>query len=485
MKNKSLKLNALLNVIKQSCSILFPLITFPYISRTLGGAGFGAFNFSSSIVTYFSYIAALGIGTYATREGSKIRDDLKKVNQFCSEIFSINILSMIMSYILLFLFLCINNKVSGYYSYILILSLAILIDTIGADWVNSIYENYTYITLRYIVFQMISLCLLFLFVRNENDVMIYCIVNLIAAHAGNLFNLFYVRRKVKIRFTFKMQFGLHIVPLLILFFNSLAIVIYVNADITMLGFFYSDEVVGIYSFASKIYNILKNLINATVIVTLPRFSYIKKNKPELISVYLDKICSALLYSMIPAVVGMFCMSSNIILILGGEEYLEGNLCLRILSIAIIFAILASICSNCILIVNEQERKCLISTIASAIINIVLNALLLPSYGIEAAALTTLTAELTNFLIQLFFSIKYLHIENFKMKKQVPIIVGSVFIVIICYIINMNCSSVSGLIIAVILSCLAYFVITVVLRHEIAIMIIQIIKKFLNRIRYKL
>ena len=143
MKVKSLKKNAVLNMIKQGCSIVFPFVTFPYISRTLGDTGFGKYNFSFSIVTYFSYIAALGISTYAVREGAKIRDNKKKINQFCSEIYSINIISMIIAYILLMAFLVSNKKVNNYFVYIVILSIAILIDTIGTDWVNSIFEDFT------------------------------------------------------------------------------------------------------------------------------------------------------------------------------------------------------------------------------------------------------------------------------------------------------------------------------------------------------
>ena len=79
MKQKSLGVNALLNGIKQCCSIIFPLITFPYISRVLGSDGYGKYSFSYSVTNYFILLAALGIYTYAIREGAKIRDDQKAI----------------------------------------------------------------------------------------------------------------------------------------------------------------------------------------------------------------------------------------------------------------------------------------------------------------------------------------------------------------------------------------------------------------------
>ena len=102
MKNKSIKLNALLNIIKTCMSIIFPLITFPYVSRILGVENLGKINYGLSIISYFSLIAALGINVYAIREGSKIKNNKAKINQFINEVFALNIITMSISYVGLF-----------------------------------------------------------------------------------------------------------------------------------------------------------------------------------------------------------------------------------------------------------------------------------------------------------------------------------------------------------------------------------------------
>ena len=91
MKNVSLKVNAALNGLKQCLGILFPLITFPYVSRALGEDGFGQYSFSWSVISYFVLFAGLGINTYAIREGAKIRDNKAEINRFCSEAFTIKV----------------------------------------------------------------------------------------------------------------------------------------------------------------------------------------------------------------------------------------------------------------------------------------------------------------------------------------------------------------------------------------------------------
>ena len=157
MKNKSLGINAVLNGIRSVLNLLFPLITFPYISRVLSISGMGIYNFSGTYVNYFILIAGLGISTYAIREGAKYRDNLEKIEKFSDQIFSINIISTLVAYILLAISLIIFKNLNNYISCILIFSIQILFTTIGVEWIYVIYEDYTYITIRSILFKIISL----------------------------------------------------------------------------------------------------------------------------------------------------------------------------------------------------------------------------------------------------------------------------------------------------------------------------------------
>ena len=113
-QQKSLKINAILNMIKTLMGVIFPLITFPYSSRILGPNGIGQVNFANSIVSYFSMIAGLGIGTYATREAAKIRDNNYELNKFSKEIIIINSTSTIVAYILFFISLFLVPKFHQY-----------------------------------------------------------------------------------------------------------------------------------------------------------------------------------------------------------------------------------------------------------------------------------------------------------------------------------------------------------------------------------
>ena len=135
MKQKSLGLNGILNGLRSALNLLFPLVTFPYIARVLSVKGIGIYNFSSTYVGYFVLIAGLGISTYAVREGAKYRNDRKKISNFVSQIFSINIISTLLAYAFLLISILVFDNLNKYVSCILIFSLQIFFTTIGAEWV--------------------------------------------------------------------------------------------------------------------------------------------------------------------------------------------------------------------------------------------------------------------------------------------------------------------------------------------------------------
>ena len=179
-KNKSFGLNAVLNSLQSLLNLIFPLITFPYISRILSVDGVGKYNFANSIVSYFILLAGLGISVYAVREGAKLRDKREEFSLFASRIFTINIISTIISYIALFLVLFFSASLQKYSIAILIFSVQIFFTTLGVDWIYTIFEEYGYITARNIIFKIISVVLLFVFVKHRNDYLNYIIISVVA-----------------------------------------------------------------------------------------------------------------------------------------------------------------------------------------------------------------------------------------------------------------------------------------------------------------
>lgn len=176
MNENSITKNAILNGCRNLLNLIFPLITFPYVSRTLLVEELGQYNFANTFVGYFTMLAALGIETYAVREGAKYRSDPKAFSRFVSQIFSINVVSTALSYLLMFLLTFFSEAFADYRALIVILGLQILFTTIGTEWVYTACEDYTYITVRSIVFRVLSIVLMFVLVRAPGDVLQYAAV---------------------------------------------------------------------------------------------------------------------------------------------------------------------------------------------------------------------------------------------------------------------------------------------------------------------
>lgn len=476
MKTKSLKINTILNVIKQLCSVLFPLITIPYVTRTLQATNYGRVSFSSSIISYFTLLAAFGISNYSIREGGQIRNNKVKFKKFADEIFTINIITTIISYIGILVLLLISKKLRCYSLLILVQSISIILSTIGANWINTIFEDYLFITIRYIVMQVISLILLFVFVHTPEDYIVYAIINVIAAAGGNILNISYIRKYVKLNITIH---GLkqHLYPLLLLFFNEVAFAIYVNSDITILGFLCSDKEVGIYSLSVKIYSVIKTLVNSIVVVSMPRMaSFIGTNQLNEYKNLCKKVFMATLTILIPAIIGMMLLSDKLLFVIAGEEYIVGKWAFCILSVSLLFSVGVGFYGNCILIVNRLEKICLKAACLSAILNISLNFILIPSFGYNGAAFTTLLSEAITAIIYMKNSKQF--IDKIVDKKDfISIIFGCVIILFVCKIIDkLRISVLFTILLSVIFSCIFYFTIQIILKNKIVLNLLNSVKR---------
>lgn len=467
MQNKSLKLNAFLNTVRNVLNMIFPLITFPYVSRVLGANGLGIYNFSNSVISYFLLLAGLGISTYAVREGAKYRKSKENISFFASQIFSINVFSTIFSYIILFISLVIFPKLHMYAVCILIFSLQIAFTTIGTEWIYTIFEDYTYITVRSILFNISSLVMLLLFVRNKDDYLIYAAITAFANAGSNILNFFHAKAFCHVKFTFKCNFYKHIKPIMIIFASNLAILIFVNSDVTILGIMKNTYTVGIYTVAVKIYSVLKTVLSAALIVTVPRLAALYgENKKLQYRKTASDIFNFLIFSTFPSMIGLFMISSNVIMILSGKEFLTANLSLKLLSIALIFSISGWFYSECVLIPAKLEKIVLISTVISAIVNIVLNITLIPFYSENAAAFSTVIAEAVNMIIMVFYGRNIVRIQDAK-KNLITVIIGSVGICLVCLFIQaLKLGVLLGTCLSITCSIVVYAVILILLKNQV-------------------
>lgn len=475
-REKSLGINAVLNGIKTILSIIFPLITYPYAARVLQVENIGKVDFANSIVSYFILLAGLGISTYAIREGARVRDKKESLQAFADQMFTLNLFSTIIAYILLFVMVFFVPKFHSYSCLILVQSLALFGNLIGVSWIYTIVEDYLYITIMSIITHIVALVLMLFCVHTREDYILYAATSVIANVGGNLFNFIYAKKYVRVHLTSKINFKRHIRPILIIFASTITTTIYVNSDKTILGFLSDEFHVGLYSISVNVYTVLKSCIVAVILVSLPRLSnYIAMKKNEEYEKTATDIFKAFMLLLMPVVVGIFATADSIIKLVGGDSYVDAVMSLQILSISLIFAVVATYYTNVVLLPNKEEIIVLKGTILSAVVNILFNLLFIGKFQQNAAAFTTVLAEGVMCIYQFFYVEKYLKIKVSK-NYIVSIILGCFGIVLTTSICNLICNDfILNIILKIFFSAIVYFLILFLLKNDVVIKFLTSIK----------
>ena len=403
MQQKSLKLNFIMNAILTMSSFLFPLITFPYVSRILLPIGTGKVSFANSVVTYFVMISQLGIPTYGIRACAIVRNDEEKLKKTVYELFLINVVMSILAYIVFFVALIYVPRLRADRTLFLITGTLIFFNTIGVEWLYKALEQYTYITVRSIIFKFIALIAMFALVHDVDDYVIYGGISIFAASASNAFNFIRLRKIIGKKKVSQLNFKQHFKPVFTFFIISCATTIYTNLDNVMLGFMKDDVEVGYYNAATKIKNILVSIVTSLGTVLMPRASYYLQNGMEDEFYKLSKKAIKFVFLAATSMMIYFMLFAREgVLFLSGEAFEGAILPMMIVMPTLLFIGLTNIMGIQMLVPMGREDAVMISTFVGAIVDLILNAIAIPILGASGAAIGTLVAEFVVLIVQLIY-----------------------------------------------------------------------------------
>ena len=417
-KQKSLKLNFVMNAILTMSQFVFPLITFPYVSRILLPIGTGKVSFATSIVSYFTLFAQLGIPTYGIRACAKVRDNREELSKMVQELFIINLMMSALAYVVYFAAIYYVPRFRQDKDLFLIVGLTIFFNAIGMEWLYKALEQYTYITVRSIIFKFIAIVAMFLMVHEQSDYVIYGGISILASSASNIFNFFHIHRYINIKPVGHYNFKKHLKAIVIFFAMSCATTIYTHLDTVMLGFMTTDADVGYYNAAVKIKTILVSIVTSLGVVLLPRASYYIEHKMidefyriahKAINFVFLIALPMMLYFMIFAKEGIFFLS--------GSAYEKSILPMQVIMPTLLFIGLTNVMGIQMLVPLGKEKIVLYSEIAGAVVDLIVNFALIPRYASVGAAIGTLAAEIVVWVVQ-FGALKQDIIPAYK-KIQYP------------------------------------------------------------------
>lgn len=400
-KKKSLKLNFIMNALLTMSSFIFPLITFPYVSRVLEPAGYGKVSFATSLIAYFLIFAQLGIPTYGVRACAKVRDDKRLLTKTAHELLIINLVMSVVSYVVLALALIFVPKLREDRLLYIVVSLTIIFTTIGMEWLYKALEQYTYITVRSLIFKVVALIAMFLLVNDKEDYVIYGGITILASSASYLMNFIHARKYIDLRPVGGYEFKPHLKAVAIFFAMACATTIYTNLDTVMLGFLTTDADVGYYNAAVRIKSILVSIVTSLGTVLLPRASYyVEHGKMEEFRQISSKALNFVVVAATPLMLYFMLFARQGILLLSGEDFLGSVLPMQIIMPTLLFIGLTNILGIQILVPTGREKMVLYSVIVGAAVDVACNFLLIPKFAATGAAVSNMLAEAAVLVFQI-------------------------------------------------------------------------------------
>lgn len=399
-KEGSLAKNAIFNAILAVSGVIFPLITFPYISRVLTPSGTGTYDFLYAFIGYFSMAAALGIPTYAIKACAVVRDDKLRLSQTIQEIILIQSVSTVVAIGALALCILFIDKISQNVLLTFVIAVGLFSQVFSMNWLCSALEKYVFVSIKSIVINLVCLVLMFIFVKDENDVVIYAAITCSNSVISMVTNIIYLKPNFYLKPVRPYNVTRHIKPIIIFFCFTIATTIYTNINRVMIGFMINDEAVGLYSASYKISHMILSFVTSISAVLLPRLSYYIKNsyKDEFVKI-IKKATNIVMMLAIPSVIYFMFYADEAVMLFLGEQYAGSITSMRILLPTIIIIGITNLIGIQYLVPLGKEKHVMISTIIGAVVDIAINAALIGVIGIEGAAIGTLCAELSVLVYQ--------------------------------------------------------------------------------------
>lgn len=389
-----------MNAILTMSSILFPLITFQYVSRILQPAGTGTVSFAVSLISYFNMFAQLGIPTYGIRICAQVRDNKEELTRTAQELLLLNLIMSAFSYAALILTLIFVPGLREDRVLYVVISATILLSAIGMEWLYKALEQYAYITVRSILFKLIALAAVFLLIHQQSNYVIYGGISVFASSASNIVNLIHARKFISLRPVGKYNLRRHLKAVLIFFAMSCATTIYTNLDTVMLGVMTTKTDVGYYDAAVKIKSILVSVVTSLGTVLLPRASYnIEHGQLDEFRRISKKALNFVFLLASPLTVFFILFAKPGIVFLSGSAYLNAVLPMQVIMPTLLFIGVTNILGIQILVPLGREKTVLYSEIAGAITDFGLNLILIPRWAAAGAAAGTLAAEFVVLCVQ--------------------------------------------------------------------------------------
>lgn len=415
--NKSIINNIFSLLILQGSKYVIPIILLPYLIRTLGIETFGLLAFITATINILRGISSYGFDFSATKQISLERDNKEKISEIFSSIIFAKLLISILSFLMMCLMCFFIDKVQENFILFIFGFLIIFGEAIFPTWFFQGIEKMKIITYLTIIYKSIFMFLVILTVKNSNDLYLVLLLDSIGSILIGIYSLYFVKKYYKIniflpksnQIYFQLKNGWHI------FLSRITVILYSTFNTFLLGILSTNEIVGFYSIAEKIYMAIRGLLNPIVQAFFP---FLAKKFKESEIIYLSivkKLLVIVSFLLLVFSITTYYFSSDIILLISGKYIVESQNILQIFSISLFFA-LGSFFSI-FLIIKSKEKELSKITFISMFINLIFVYPVIYFFNIEGLAYLFLIIQILQVLVQLNYNREIIGLNKSNLNNK--------------------------------------------------------------------
>lgn len=449
--------NFLYNLSYQLLVILLPLITIPYVSNVLGAEGIGDYAFTFANTQYFVIFGMVGIALYGNRQIAYVREDKKKLK---NTFYSIYLLQLIMTSIslLMFLLFILMFEQGRYKTLYMVQGLYIVAAMVDISWLFMGLEEFKKTVLRNTMVKLVAFVSIFIFIKDSNDIVSYCMILALSALMGNLTFWFYIPKRIGRKGIKVKRLNIHLKSSLALFVPQIAIQIYLLLDRTLLGIITDNIQVGYYENAQKIVKITLIIATSIGTIMMPKIANTVANGDmKKVKHYIQNSFFFVSALSIPLMFGLMGIANELSPWFFTDKFNGIEKLIKVSSVIILAISWSNVMGIQLLVPLNRTKQFTISVTLGAVINFTLNLFLLKTFGAMGACISTIVAEFTVTLTQFYFVRDF--IKPIKLIKQVLIFIPAgliMYIVVKLVGSNMN-ANLSTNVVQVITGAVTYFI----------------------------
>lgn len=388
----SLKQNFAYKALLSIANPLMALLTFPYVSRVLGVENIGLINFVDNTINYFMLFATMGITNIGIRAIAAVKGSREEMNRAFSNILGLNLIFTLIVLLVYNVLIACIPQFNVYSELFYIGSAKILFTSLMVEWFFTGIENFRYITLRTIFIRLLFVVSVFLFVKEENDYKLYFTLMTLVVVVNASINILYSKKyvSIKLRELFTCRY---LKENLRLGVYSILTSMYLTFNVMYLGLVANNVEVGYYTSAFKFYVLVLNVFTAFTSVIFPRMSsLISTGDQQKFESLIEKSFGFVSMLALPLTVCGSVLAPELIRLLCGAGYEGAILPMRILMPSLVFVGLAQIMAIQILLPLKKDDVLLYTSVAGAVVSIVINILVVPHLHSIGSAIVMLVSE---------------------------------------------------------------------------------------------